>query len=224
MYMFDTHVHTMETSQCGRVSAVDAVHLYKNAGYSGIVITDHYFNGYFDKLTCKTWSQKIDSYLRGYFNAVSEGNRVGLNVFLGLEIRFFDSPNDYLVYGVDEYFLVESPELYKLGLKNFRHYIANTDILIFQAHPYRDGITTADPFLLDGVEVFNGNPRHDSRNGLAYSFARENNLFMLSGSDFHRLEDLARGGIVVAENIDSQEKLVRIIKGNKIINLLHTDS
>ena len=31
---------------------------------------------------------------------------------------------------------------------------------------------TAPPETLDGVEVYNGNPRHDSRNALALAFAR----------------------------------------------------
>ena len=45
-----------------------------------------------------------------------------------------------------------------------------------QAHPFRTGLTREDPALLDGVEVFNGNARHDSHNDDALRFARENGL------------------------------------------------
>ncbi|MBY0545482.1 MAG: GAF domain-containing protein, partial [Gammaproteobacteria bacterium] len=35
------------------ISAKELVHLYKNEGYDGVVITDHYFNGYFEEaLAC----------------------------------------------------------------------------------------------------------------------------------------------------------------------------
>ena len=100
--------------------------MYKAAGYDGIVVTDHYHRGYFEKnfysrqAKQATWSEKIDKYLSGYKGALEAGKRLGLTVLLGMEIRFDGSSNDYLVYGVDEAFLRENPELYSLGLSNFR--------------------------------------------------------------------------------------------------------
>ena len=41
-YFYDTHVHTDESSACGKVPGRQAARLYKAAGYQGIVITDHY--------------------------------------------------------------------------------------------------------------------------------------------------------------------------------------
>ena len=41
-YLYDCHVHTAETSWCGRVPAGEMAQLYKQAGYTGIVIIDHY--------------------------------------------------------------------------------------------------------------------------------------------------------------------------------------
>jgi hypothetical protein len=110
-----------------------------------------------------------------------------------------------------------------MGLKGFKQYVEGKDILVFQAHPYRVGLTVSDPSLLDGVEVFNGNPRHNSRNGLAFTFAKNNNLRMLSGSDFHQIEDLARGGIAVSEDIDDAERMFEVIKENKSIELICSD-
>jgi hypothetical protein len=42
--------------------------------------------------------------------------------------------------------------------------------------PFPEYCRPANPAFLDGVEVFNGNPRHDSRNHLAAAFAEENGL------------------------------------------------
>ena len=44
-YIYETHLHTSEGSACGRSKAADIVHAYKAAGYTGIIITDHFFYG-----------------------------------------------------------------------------------------------------------------------------------------------------------------------------------
>jgi predicted metal-dependent phosphoesterase TrpH len=219
-YLLDTHVHTDEVSPCGKVPARKLVNLYKEAGYDGIVITDHYYRGFFEKMPGWDWSRKIDAFLAGYREALDQGGKVGLDVFLGAELRFTEHENDYLVYGIDPDFLLTHPCLYDLGLKGFRELIRNRDILLYQAHPYRVGLAPAEPALLDGVEVFNGNPRHDSQNPLALQFARENGLKMLSGSDFHQVEDLAGGGIVLKERITSVAELVKFLQDGRVAQYL----
>jgi predicted metal-dependent phosphoesterase TrpH len=222
MYKFDTHVHTAETSLCAQIGARDAVRLYKEAGYDGIVITDHYYQELFDNLGETTWEYKINRYLQGYRNAREEGNKLGLKVLLGIELRFTENPSDYLVFGITKEFLIENPELYKLGIKNFKRLIAKEDILIFQAHPYRMGMIVADPQDLHGVEVYNGNPRHNSRNDKAHQFAVDNGLLMSSGSDFHQTEDLARGGIVFLNELQTSSELVHALRCNSVSRLLST--
>ena len=86
-YKYDTHVHTAETSPCGRVCAAEAVRMYKRVGYDGIVITDHYTNGIFKRLLFRSWERKVDIYLTGYKKAVEEGRKQGLDIILGMEIR-----------------------------------------------------------------------------------------------------------------------------------------
>ena len=44
-YKYETHLHTSETSACAVSSAGDMVRAYADAGYTGIVVTDHFFNG-----------------------------------------------------------------------------------------------------------------------------------------------------------------------------------
>ena len=48
IYKYDIHTHTSEVSPCGKVEAEKVVELYKEAGYTGIVITDHYYEGFFE--------------------------------------------------------------------------------------------------------------------------------------------------------------------------------
>lgn len=219
-YKIDTHVHTSEVSSCGMVTAKEAVHLYKDAGYDGIVITDHYTANRFDGKEPSEWEQAVERYFEGYHIALEEGKKVGLNIILGIELRFEEHSNDYLVYGVDEQFLKQNPNLPALGLAGFKDFIKGKDILIYQAHPFRPGMRAAEPELLDGIEVYNGNPRHNSNNQQALKYARDNNLKMLSGSDFHQVGDLARGGIVLPEKVSSPKELVRLLKEDKVIKLI----
>lgn len=217
--LIDTHVHTSEVSSCGRVTAKDMVNYYKKAGYDGIIITDHYFDGYFESLPYDRWADKIDCFLSGYRAALEAGNQLGLKVLLGMELRFEGSLDDYLIYGIDEKYLIENPELYKHSLESFRESIEGTGILIFQAHPFRSWVKVADPALLDGVEVMNGNPRHESHNDLAFSFASKHGLMMSAGSDAHQPEDVGICGIKIYEGISTSKELAQWMRENNPFEL-----
>ncbi|MEK6793522.1 MAG: PHP domain-containing protein [Spirochaetota bacterium] len=202
MFIYETHAHTAETSPCGKVRAHDMVSQYHHAGYHGIVITDHYFNGFFmNPLNGLSQRTKIDNYLKGYRRAREEGAKHDMDIMLGLELRFDSDPNDYLVYGVTEEHLYAYPRLNEMTLSSFYTFSRGTTMRIFQAHPFRAGITRADPSLLDGMEAFNGNPRQNSFNEEAARYAAEHSLVRISGSDFHQYEDCARGGMSFPERV-----------------------
>ncbi|WP_152415959.1 PHP domain-containing protein [Halanaerobium saccharolyticum] len=214
-YKIELHAHSSESSRCGSVEAAELVEKYINAGYSALVLTDHYYARFFDKFSDLSWEKKLEKYLEGYKNAKEAAGDSEFKVFLGIEIKFSNDPNEYLIYGLNEEFLLKYPNLHHLNLEKFKN-LAETDeaeILIFQAHPYRQGMAPADIRLIDGLEVYNGNPRHNSNNDKALNYAKKNNLKMISGSDFHEYEDLARGGIV------SKELPLKI---NELCNLLKT--
>ena len=220
IYKFDTHIHTCETSRCGKIPGKQIAWLYKNAGYDGIVVTDHYHQEYFDSLGDVEWRQKADKFLEGYRICRYEGQKLGLQVLLGMEIRFQENGNDYLVFGFDETFIRNNESLYTLGLKNFRKMVKRQGMVIIQAHPCRVGMSLANPSLLDGVEVYNGNKRHDSHNSLAREFAKKHGLKMTSGSDTHQIEDLARGGIMLPEVPAHCAELAEMIHTDKIRGLI----
>ncbi len=41
-YKYELHCHTKMVSQCGRVEPKEIVKMYREKGYSGIVVTEHY--------------------------------------------------------------------------------------------------------------------------------------------------------------------------------------
>ena len=223
-FRIDLHVHTRESSFCGRTEGRLVAQLYKKAGYDGIVITDHYNRGFFRRFPPSVpWPARVDHFLQGYRGAREEGEKIGLTVLLGIELKFIDSPREFLVYGIDETFLKKYPELYKMGIAEFRRFskqLSDPEILTYQAHPFRPGLTPAPLTLIDGIEVYNGNPRQNSNNQLALAFARQNNLRMIAGSDFHRFPDLARGGLILPEAVADSRALVRVLKQNEGIRLI----
>lgn len=222
-FRIDMHVHTKNVSPCGKIDARDVARLYKGAGYDAVVITDHYYQGYFDSLGTLSWEAKIDRFLEGYREAQTTGKKTGLTVLLGMELRFITNENDYLVYGVTESFLKEAPPLFEMRLEEFYDVSREHNMLIYQAHPFRPGMIAANPAFLDGVEVFNGNPRHNSRNDLARQFAARHQLAMISGSDFHQQEDLGRGGMLLTTKIRSNAELVAVLRDNGPVELLGLD-
>ena len=224
LYRYETHAHTNETSPCGKVDACDLVQYYKESGYQGVVITDHYYKDFFEKLGDIPWKEKADAYLKGYRAALKKGDEVGLRVLLGMELRFQNSPNDYLVYGFDEDFLIRNEKLYEMTLKEFRELATQEELLIYQAHPFRNGAVVGKGNFLDGIEVFNGNPRHRSNNVFACLFAQEHQLKMLSGSDYHQLPDLARGGIEILKDLRTPQELVEYLKEGPEVRLITTAS
>ena len=169
----------------------------------------------------------MDLYLEGYRQGVDEGRRLDIDVLLGLELRFTENDNDYLVYGVTEEFLKARPDLHRSTIAAFMADIAGReDILVYQAHPFRHGCFPADPSLVHGLEIYNGNPRHESWNNKAARLARENHLMILSGSDFHRREDVGTGGVFFPERVrDSSallQQLRRLVPGNLVTNETNT--
>jgi histidinol phosphatase-like PHP family hydrolase len=224
LFKFDTHVHTVETSPCARVKGAEIAKLYKEKGYSGIIVTDHYSIRTFIKMSGKSWDEKIEQYLSGYREAKRMGDAIGLKVLLGAELTFNFSINDYLVFGIDEEFLRKHLNLCKLGIAKLRKLADQYNLLVYQAHPYRLGMKRANPEFLDGVEVFNGNPRHNSKNDLALKFARKHGLLMSSGSDFHRMEDAATGGVFLPSVPENSQELVKMLRKQKSIELIRNST
>lgn len=211
----EMHTHTSETSPCAHICAKDMLKMYKEAGYGAVVITDHYSKWALEQHNAKTPDEIFSSYLAGYKTALKYAKKYDINVLLGCELTLKESPNDYLLYGINENFFLNHEFLYNLSIEELSEICHNENILIVQAHPNRAYCEPINPALLDGAEVYNGNPRHNSNNDKTYAWAYEHDLIMTSGSDFHEKEDLALGGIITEYDIKSEDELIKtLLSGN----------
>lgn len=214
-YLTELHAHTTEVSPCADLTAPEVAERYIAAGYSTLVVTDHYCDYVIDNAG-NSWEEKIDHYLTGY-RSMKEYAKGRLNVLLGCELRFLENHNDYLVYGMDEDFLFAHPELHRMTLKTFSEFSREHGLLLIQAHPFRHRMTVVNPNLVDGIEVFNGHRGHDSRNQIADMWARRYGLLRSSGSDFHHPDSVESGGIITEEPITSSRQLIDILRSGECI-------
>lgn len=191
MYCIELHFHTAESSHCGRVPAEEGVRQYREAGYSGIVVTDHFSMKERGGPKDRQWNKVCARFLRGYHAAKVAAADMDFSVFLGMEIRFPYDENDFLVYGFTEEFLLEHPWIYMKGLKEFKELADREGLYIVQAHPFRPKCFLADTGCIHGIEVYNGNPRHNSHNDKALRAAEKYKLGRTVGSDFHQPDDIA---------------------------------
>lgn len=213
-FICEMHAHTSNTSRCAHISADGMLKDYIKAGYDGITVTDHLSPSTYEQYESKaiSWKEKVDIFLRGY-KAAAEAANGKIKVFLGMEIRFYapENMNDYLVYGVTEKFLYENIDIDRMKFSEFSELAHKNGMVIFQAHPFRTGMTVTNPKYLDGVEVYNGCPRHNSRNDIANMWADMHSLLKTSGSDYHEHEDTARGGLIFDRKITDTADLVKAL-------------
>ena len=221
-YKTELHCHTKEASACGKELPEYVVERYLDAGYTSLVLTNHINAATFtskryaeyleERGVADCWSTKIDFYVRDY-DRMLEASKGRLNVILGLELRLVcDSFNDYLIYGVTEEWLRNSECFMSIKIEELSDYVRKSGLLIYQAHPFRNGMTVVDPTLLDGYEVYNGNIGHDSRNPIAEAWAKRYNKLGISGSDFHRAVHQTNSGIITDSPITSNEELLNVLR------------
>lgn len=198
MYKIETHLHTTYISHCGWLGAQALIRMYVEGGYNAICVTDHYNRDTFRylEMDLSTPESKTDDFLLGYHRLKIEAEKYNIRVFEGAELRFDGSENDYLLYGFHHDLLANPEEIMQGGLPAFAEKYRSDGALLIQAHPFRKKCTPAAPQYLDGVEVYNANPRHDNHNNLAMAFAEENQLIKTAGSDCHRPGDQCRSGIL----------------------------
>lgn len=86
------HLHTVEGDAYADFSGAECVKMYHDAGYDGMVVTNHYearfFDWFKDDLEDADHRGIIDRFLRGYYNARNEGEKLGFTVLPGVEVRF----------------------------------------------------------------------------------------------------------------------------------------
>jgi len=217
-YLYETHTHTSEVSACAGSTAAQQVQIYKNNGYTGIIVTDHFVNGYSTCPKDESWKNQMKHFYKGYENAKKAGDKCGLDVFFGWEYTIRGS--DFLTYGLDLDFLLDHPGFDKLPIEEYSALVRNCGGFLAQAHPYRDAWYVENKFpveshLIDAVEVFNSMDSEKSNNQ-ASVYATFNNMPIQAGSDSHNAKHSLYTGIKMAERAESIFDIINAILDKKV--------
>jgi len=182
-YKIEMHAHTTPVSTCSRVTPEQMVQLYSAIGFDAVVITNHFLMEMFKN---RTKEEAISYYINDFEKTRELGEKVGIKILLGAEVRFTENVNDYLLYGTNREQLLELADLLPYGIEHFRKTFDLSGSVFLQAHPFRDSMERVDPSLLDGIETYNMHPEHNARIAVAARYARENDFKIeIAGSDFH---------------------------------------
>lgn len=209
-YIYETHLHTIEGSACSDTPGKDYIEHMKAIGYSGIIVTDHFFNGNSAVPRHLPWGKKVELYCSGYEHALKEAEGTDFTVLFGLEVNF--EGDEYLLYGIDKKWLLDHPEIMDMSRKELHEAVNAVGGIMLQAHPFRERgyLSTIHlaPNDVDGCEGFNAeNP--DDQNARCYQYGVKNHFLMSGGSDIHHLGQKHMGGMSFPYRLDTIQDFVK---------------
>ncbi len=217
-YLYETHLHTKEASACGHLSGAEQADLYKEFGYEGIVVTDHFFNGNSAIPKDLPWKERIEQFCAGYRNAKKRGDEIGLQVFFGLETGF--DGQEFLLYGLSEEWLKEQEDMLSWTPKEQFEKVKAAGGFVVQAHPYREAFyipkVVLYPDCCEAFEIANAlnASRGEEFNKKAAAYAAKHHMCVTGGSDAHELNQL-RGGVCFEKRWESIEDYANAVRSGK---------
>ena len=193
MYRYETHLHTSPVSKCAHQSVRETLEFYRDHGYDGVFITNHFLDGNINIDKTLPYEEKVEFYFSDYEEALSICEDIGIRVFLGVELSYRGT--DFLIFGLDKQWFLSHPEIMDMKKSDELPFLSAEGALVIQAHPYRqdkhiDHIRLF-PHCIEGVETLNG-CRTDFENGMADAFANAYGFVKTAGTDNHVSSKLKR--------------------------------
>jgi hypothetical protein len=182
---------------------------YKNAGYDGIVLTNH-INWTYNNYQGKTYKEKTDYYFSAVDRIKELGKKQGISVLFGAEVVAVTDDGmhqEFLLYGFDRQFLYDNSLVNNYDQKGLFELAKKHNLFMSQTHPFRCGEKLGNPLYMHGAEAFNAHYHHDNFNEKAMEFCKQNNLKMLSGTDYHHAGQPILGGAYLPDDITTERAL-----------------
>lgn len=194
-YLYETHLHTKQASACSANTGYDMAKAAREAGYTGIIVTDHNWGGNTGIDRDLPWEEWIKEFEKGYLDAKRYGDTHDFDVFFGYEAGY--EGTEFLIYGVDAAWMMAHPEIRTATVEEQYRLVHEAGGMVIHAHPYREEWYIPEirlfPKHVDGVEGVNAThschlskshnvPEYDVR---AIAYANKEGLPMTAGSDIH---------------------------------------
>ncbi len=220
VYKYETHLHTSQASACGVSSGAEMADAYKEAGYTGIIVTDHFFNGNTSIPYYKlSWKESVGLFCSGYEDAKKRGDEIGLQVFFGWE--FNCETAEFLTYGLDKEWLLENGIIMSMGYPEYLEYIKKEGGFTVHAHPFRQRsyINKIEliPDYTGAVEIFNSGNSNTLFDERAKWYAESYGLAVTAGSDAHFAFDTQRSGVEVPYRLETVHDYISAVKNRDVV-------
>lgn len=220
MYRYETHCHSSQCSACSRSTAEELVAAYHQAGYAGLVLTDHFIFGNTAVPRDLPWEERMQRYYNAYLDARQAAEGLDFDVIFGIEHAYGDG-KEVLIYGVDLHFLLSNPDIPQLTLDELVDRVHDYGGIVIQAHPYRDRSYVnmnvgprAD--IVDGIEVYNAfdKPGEDKK---ALELSKQKDYILTTGGDIHNAADAKIGfaGILLPYRVHDEKAFVQALQERK---------
>ena len=209
MIKIDPHTHSNGISLCSHITCEEIVDSKMERGYQGVVLANHCHPSYYSETEHKEFVERvIAEYARGKAYADEKDFRF----YLGLEVTLLEPHYaDWLLYGITEDFLRASPCLYTLTQQQLYELCEKWGVVLVQAHPYRQ--SPAHPKYMHGVEINCCGPDLE-KVGLVEAFAKEQDLLIMCGTDYHWFANTYNGGIYIPESCRDATDIAKFFKEN----------
>ena len=218
MYKYDLHVHSSPASACGRNSAIEMVNYYKEFGFSGFALTNHFWHGNTGVSRSLSWENFVKEYAKDYYNALETAYKLDFDLFFGIE-EGYGNGKEFLVYGLTPEILTENPCLQTNDIEIWSKTVHENGGFITYAHPFRNRDYITDPYkmpdisLVDGLECYNF-CNTDDDNERAISTFKDSGKIITAGGDLHWVSFKDTYGIMTNKRIKSGKELVTSLKTN----------
>ncbi|MCR5595000.1 MAG: PHP domain-containing protein [Lachnospiraceae bacterium] len=224
-YLYETHLHTSESSACGHDTAEDMVKACKEYGYTGIFVTDHAWGGNTAVDRSLPWREWVRLFALGYEHAREIGDKIGLDVWFGYESGY--NGTEFLIYGITPEWMADHSELHDAPISEQIKIIHSGGGIVVQAHPYReeDYIPQIRVFpeysdAIEGINATHTSPiskahKSDVWNEQAIKLAQDNNKPITAGSDIHSTT-LFGGGIMTKRKLNGPKDYIDLIMGDEM--------
>ena len=212
----DPHVHSNEISRCSKLSVEEVIDNKIALGYDGAILTNHCQPWYYEKHEHK---EEIKKYIEVFEKGRIYAENKNFILMLGIEVTLtVPRYSDWLLYGLTEDILLNSPCLYALTQKELYEFCERNGVVLVQAHPYREPIEPCDPKYMDGVEI-NCHPFHGDlpRKDKVVAFAKGNSLIITCGVDYHETVMDIKAGMIVPDEIKTAKDFGEYLKGGKTV-------
>ena len=214
-FKYEMHIHSAPCSG-GGIDIRKHIDTLINNGYSGMVITNHFYNG--DNRIDKNlpWEEFVDAYKRDYLYGLEYAQKVDFDLLFGLE-EHVGGGQEILIYGITPELIANHPELKMASAEKYIEVVHSAGGLVYQSHPYRARWYVTSPFPLDCIDKLDGIEVYNSANELEWNESAERlaeklGLSCIAGSDRHSEKSMGFAGIITKERIKNNEDLVRILK------------